>query len=654
MLASFSVLGFLVPWLVKEQTWMLLYALTANFQPQPRGYLINTPTCTLPEYDPFHASILPFIKEPSHLDCNPKNLSPLTLTEGFTIRVNSDKDVLKSYGVTETDLSCCFKEITREQEPLAHYTEECDNKYKYSKCFPIDNNSPAPVSADGALVICSDSKNSKPVYKNVHYFFHMAKIQEKIKKFSERQKHGEARPLNLILLGIDSTSRQNFIRYLPKTFKFLSEDPATLDFVGYNKVSDNTDPNVSPIIMGNRAEDLYNFKENCYKSQLDNFDDCPFIWKKFSSKNYATVYVEDAPEIGLFHYRKVGFVNEPTDFYARPYILATEKEIGHSKTVSLNSCYGLQITTEVIYDHIIQALDNISDSIPVFGFFWTGSLTHDLNEPAAALDLPTLNLFQKYFSSRHRNNSIILFFGDHGLRFGNIRSTYLGALEERLPFVRMIFPLWFPEKFKHSWKNLLINQQRLTNNYDLHSTLLDILNGSFEVSGNPTSPHGYGRSLFLEIPDNRTCASAHIPQHYCVCHPSESIEVDDANVIKGALILTDAINKLLSGSPQCAVLELDQIHAARISRISTKSSITLFSNPKDFRMYTLTLQTNPGGGSFEGSVVEKEDGSLHHIDSISRINMYGNQSFCVQDSVLKRFCYCKKFKAEWKRRSPTG
>ncbi|KAF2362751.1 Protein of unknown function DUF229 [Trinorchestia longiramus] len=149
-------------------------------QSQPRGYLINTPTCKLPEYDPFDASILPFLKEPTHLKCNPKNLSPLTFTEGFTIRVNSDKDVLRSYGVTETDLSCCFKEITRVQESLHHYTKGCDNKYKLSKCFPIDNDSPTTVSTDGALVVCSASNNAKPVYKNVHFFFHKEIIQEKI------------------------------------------------------------------------------------------------------------------------------------------------------------------------------------------------------------------------------------------------------------------------------------------------------------------------------------------------------------------------------------------------------------------------------------------------------------------------------------------
>ncbi|KAA0203830.1 hypothetical protein HAZT_HAZT004553 [Hyalella azteca] len=68
-------------------------------------------------------------------------------------------------------------------------------------------------------------------------------------------------------MGVDSTSRQNIRRFLPETFKFLSDDPSSMDFMGYNKVADNTDVNISPVIMGNRAEDLMRFKLECYKKQ---------------------------------------------------------------------------------------------------------------------------------------------------------------------------------------------------------------------------------------------------------------------------------------------------------------------------------------------------------------------------------------------------
>ncbi|KAF2362749.1 hypothetical protein FHG87_006496 [Trinorchestia longiramus] len=86
-----------------------------------------------------------------------------------------------------------------------------------------------------------------------------------------------------------------------------------------------------------------------------------------------------------------------------------------------------------------------------------------------------------------------------------------------------------------------------------------------------------------------------------------------------------------------------------------KLGMTSSSNDtKDFNTYTLILQTNPGGGRFEGSVMKKEDGSLHHIGSISRINIYGNQSSCIQNSELKKFCYCKKFKTGRKKHSLTG
>ncbi|XP_018021108.1 uncharacterized protein LOC108677402 isoform X2 [Hyalella azteca] len=607
------------------------------------GYLIDTPSCRMPDYDPYDVSIKKFIKKPFKMVCNPENLSPFTFTEGFRIKINEDPKLMAHYDVTLDSLSCCVHEITRTTQSFKKFDADCDNKYKTSKCHLIVNGSSAEVATDGAFVVCSKNNSiSKPFYKNVHYFFHTEKIRDKIAAHKERLESSEALPLNFILMGIDSTSRQNLRRFFPETFKFLSDDPSTLDFMGYNKVADNTDVNVSPVIMGNRAEDLMSFKLDCYKKQKANFDSCPFIWKNFSAQGYATVYSEDAPSMGLYHFNKIGFVQPPVDFYARPYMLLSEKEIGHPKDVYNHYCYGLQASTEVVYDQIMRALDNLSDQVPVFGYFWSATYTHGSNQNAAPLDKPTLRFLEKFTQSPHRNNTILLFFSDHGLRFGDIRSTYLGALEERLPFVTMLFPPWFKDEFPETWRNLLTNQRRLTNNYDLHSTLLDILHGAYNASLDLKTLAGRGQSLFLEVPTNRTCESIHIPWHYCACQSSLPANTQNSDVKQAAQVLTQAINKLIEKHPECSRLEIKEIISAREYLNHEKfGEGTVKKKLEKWTTYSVMIETTPGGGHFEGSVVKGHNKSWKVLEDISRINLYGNQSTCIEDTELKKICHCR-------------
>ena len=56
----------------------------------------------------------------------------------------------------------------------------------------------------------------------------------------------------------------------------------------------------------------------------------------------------------------------------------------------------------------------------------------------------------------------------------------------------------------------------------------------------------------------------------------------------------------------------------------------------------MTLETKPGFGMFEASVRVHEDGSLELTGTISRTNLYGNQSDCVTtENHLKLYCLCK-------------
>lgn len=70
------------------------------------------------------------------------------------------------------------------------------------------------------------------------------------------------------------------------------------------------------------------------------------------------------------------------------------------------------------------------------------SLTHDqLNNPQLA-DPLYASWLRTARDDGVLDKSVVVFLSDHGIRWGDIRETYQGRLEERLPFL-MVSPLPF-------------------------------------------------------------------------------------------------------------------------------------------------------------------------------------------------------------------
>jgi len=65
---------------------------------------------------------------------------------------------------------------------------------------------------------------------------------EKVKK--------DGMPLNVIIWGFDSLSRNMFIRTLPRTYQFLKDHLEVAALEGYNIVGDGTPQALIPILTG--------------------------------------------------------------------------------------------------------------------------------------------------------------------------------------------------------------------------------------------------------------------------------------------------------------------------------------------------------------------------------------------------------------------
>lgn len=208
----------------------------------------------------------------------------------------------------------------------------------------------------------------KEFYRNAHAI--VIPSNRVLSKIKNKSTHSGP---NVLLIGIDSISRLNFIRSMPETFKFVSNGD-WFDMKAYNKIGDNTFPNLNALLNG---RSLTQMEEDCNWNKVGELEKCRFLWNEFNDAGYITAYAEDTAEIQTFNYFKTGFVHQPTDYYLRPFTIAAEKHIRavFSKPW-LVKCLGFQHYADYIYQYASD-FANAYQNDSFFGLFWTNSFSHD-------------------------------------------------------------------------------------------------------------------------------------------------------------------------------------------------------------------------------------------------------------------------------------
>jgi len=265
---------------------------------------------------------------------------------------------------------------------------------------------------------------------------------------------------SVLIFGIDSMSRLNFIRQLPKTYHVLTKVLDAVVFKGMTKIGDNTFPNVMALLSGTNLfkRDSKNNKISVYKQTY--FDDIPIVWNSFRASGYATMYNEDEPNFSIFNFRASGFKNQPTDYYVRPFWLHVYNNNNNSFKPEDKRCYGN--TPEHIYllDYIEQFAARMKNH-RYFAFTFLTHLSHnDLNEVQVA-DSDFEKMFLKLHREGQLTNTVVIVLGDHGNRFSEIRKTNIGRVEERMPFLAVSLPTEFKHRYPHLVEGLEQNYNTL-------------------------------------------------------------------------------------------------------------------------------------------------------------------------------------------------
>uniref|UniRef100_A0A0N5BBP4 Sulfatase domain-containing protein n=1 Tax=Strongyloides papillosus TaxID=174720 RepID=A0A0N5BBP4_STREA len=583
--------------------------------------------CTFDIQDPFHKTILKYIKKEKPIYCGEKNYyENIIVVKGNRISISpNDTGSFKCSG-----RNFKFKAGGKDDE----------NEYGEWRSFSDEGF--FEMESDFANVVCY-KKSLFNIEVKVYEKSIGTGVVGNLEDFGE-EKDDEP---SVIMIGIDSLSRSNFIRSLPKTYKFLN-DNGFVNFKRHVKVADNTYGNWIAILTGLRGAWSLDLPVELTDSWNMWFDDFPLVWKNFTSYKYATLFAEDRSDIATFNYlgKLYGFKKQPTTHYFRPFWLDVTGTMKYKQ--SKFGCYGSDPNTKIQFDYLSSFLENYK-SKKKFAWWWSTEMSHDYLNSISSMDDIYLNFFTNNLNKMI--NSIIIVFSDHGNRYDTIRETDVGRHETRLPFLSVHLPKKLKNTYPFLEEVMIENSEKMTTQYDIHETLMSVLKK--EWRRDVTERRAY--SLFHQHPRIRKCKASGIPANYCPCNKEIRLPIEES--IEASTFLIEYLNNKLTNFQnfiksdkkyRCRTLQLDKILYA--SLIIPSDVITLdeqhlgsdiISNHLSV-VYRLMVRMKGPSNALIEAMIEKNISTKKYLikDEIERNNKYGNTSFCVNDAQIQKICHC--------------
>ena len=203
-----------------------------------------------------------------------------------------------------------------------------DEELVNSAKFLLEVGLPFKMEPGLLQVVCFTKEDSRGrrelVYSNIHF---LPKLPTNLKP-----PPAETKVPGVFILLIESLSRVNGERQLPKTVQVLRMLYNATLLHGLTKVGDNTFPNLVALLTGvwvgrrdGKGQEGEGQEEEDEKRKEVDIDRLPFLWNAWSDLGCPTLYSEDSPNINTFSYSRRGFTFPPTTVYHRPWWLAQAK-----------------------------------------------------------------------------------------------------------------------------------------------------------------------------------------------------------------------------------------------------------------------------------------------------------------------------------------
>ncbi|KAH7943067.1 hypothetical protein HPB52_004884 [Rhipicephalus sanguineus] len=464
----------------------------------PIGSIFDTPGCALPLYPSFHRTI----RHANQTDISlkwrcPGRRATVVYRRGRALYLNATR-LSEYYGAgSATHAVCMYREVLRNETSSGPH----DTGYKLGPSRTIVFGK--ELTEEFVTVSC---------VAGIETLFTDYFLIPQLKNISDgllaRRREGL---MNVLVLGIDSTSRMNFNRHMKRTRRLLLGELNAFELLGYNKVGDSSFGNQIPLLMGKSADEVKRIFCN------DNLDDLSLLWNHYSVRGYATLFLEEMPCYSLFTYPNYrGFRKPPTDYY--PVFLEYLKDV-----MELNADHG----------------------IPMFSYVWLSDVPHSNDHALLVLDDPVHQLLRDMQNRRAFEDTAVVLLSDHGARFGSNRATVIGRHEDKTPFGYLVLPRRFLRRHPKAAVNLEVNQRRLVTAYDLHVTLLHLLRYAHTAASSASLRTERGLSLLGYVPPERNCSDAFVPVEFCECVAAGvDLDLESSLVQSFATFVVEYLNSL--------------------------------------------------------------------------------------------------------------
>ncbi|KAH9371081.1 hypothetical protein HPB48_015685 [Haemaphysalis longicornis] len=454
------------------------------------GYVVDTPGCKLPSYDAYHPTINRQARKPPYnyeTYCN--KTKPTVIRQNRSVFTLDEGELLRSYNVSANETSCFYEEVLRNSSsPSPDWPPMLGHRFRYRFGRPIHKQ----------CVKISCNARGAELFSD-YFFIPFPGPHARQAKLIPGQ-------LSVLVLGVDSSSRLNSLRRLQKSRSYLIEERNAFEFLAYNKVGINSFPNLIPLLSGVSGTDFEDLFRSIY------YDNAPLVFNVYKSLNYTTLFLEEMPLQSIFRARgSFGFKNAPTDHYPVPMMFMMDRLHYNDKF-----CMRSRLKTKEILKYTSDILIMNRDH-PMFAYVFLAYITHDTTSDLGYLDGLLEEFFRGLGTAGVLDQTVVLFFSDHGMRFGSAIRTKIGRHEDKTPFCLWVFPRGFLAEHPEAAVWLEVNQRRLVTTYDFHATLLSIAS----LPALQTKPTNKGISLMSRVPPERTCEDAFIPYAFCACDSAE-------------------------------------------------------------------------------------------------------------------------------------
>ncbi len=359
-------------------------------------------------------------------------------------------------------------------------------------------------------------------------------------EFQDNLKKKNVLVKNILFFFIDSMSRNHFKRKLPKVYKWIERfyisnteeiefekksnkynikninknTHESFQFLKYHGVGTWTNINLQPFFFGS----AYDSSEGIYS--LNYFKRRGYITgstENTCSREFVGLYSGEMSLLTWDYYD-----HDFTSFFCDPNFYSKEK------TYSMTDgpyCYRRKcLYGRQTYEYSIEYTNQFWDTYKDYGkMFRLGNIdAHEgTGESIKYLENDMMNFLNNFEKKGHLNDTMIIFFSDHGYTMPGIHQILQSedhVKELLLPFVYILLPKNI-ENYEKIRENLKHNENMFMTPYDMHQTLLGMLNI------NDKSFNNLGTDIFNnKLKGDEGCKKFKIKDEWCKCrHDDQSL-----------------------------------------------------------------------------------------------------------------------------------